>query len=239
MQEITPASASGARPHHRRYIIAATLGITLLLAYIIAIFSTWHYLTSTQKLGHVDGAVVSITGAIFILAVLSYPIASVWRYIKKTKTASEIEVLLPEFVQTSDHFTRPRRYVHRHLLDMSHATGPKRFAHLLRVRSEGKFIMPSMTTNTLPSEGEYTVMINIDEEIYSLERKFSVGDSNDFELNRLKIPNDLRIVHMRIMVDKHSKVTPGDFDLDGIELEAFLKTLELGRLFLNLQRNGK
>jgi hypothetical protein len=155
---------------------------------------------------------------------------------------AKIEKLLTEFVQVSDKFTRPKAYVHKALVRTKTTPEPKDFIHHFHAYSDGILRMPEMTSEQAPKgEGTYVVCINMDDEIWDLYdgQRSPYQDDEFLSRTRKHYKRALKVLYFRIKDrwptpahnPRRPKVIEGDFIAEGTEADAFLKTMELSRLF--------
>ena len=155
-----------------------------------------------------------------------------WFGIKKALAQSRIDELLPEFVQVSDKFTRPKVFVHKTFVDIPGEGQPRHFVCRVSAYSDGKFRMPEIIPNegNLLYDQHYNVVVNLNDTIFvklpdpnEIERFFSFAMGL---ANRPDITLDVRI-----RAPNSRKITSGDYTPKGTEIIAFMKTLELTHLF--------
>ena len=161
-----------------------------------------------------------------------------WFGIKKALAQSRIDELLPEFVQVSDKFTRPKVFVHKSFMDIPGEGQPRHFVCRISAYSDGRFRMPEIIPyRFLPSEQFYNVVVNLNDtifEMHSAQDEKRQREFFDFAMtlvNREDITLDVRITVPRIRATESTKITSGDYTPKGTEIMAFMKTLELTHLF--------
>lgn len=165
-------------------------------------------------------------------------------YLKKLRAAEKIEELLPEFIQASDHFTRPKHFVHKALIGDTESEGAERFIRELGTYSDGSVKTPELAKPTEKKPlTRYRVIFNVNDHIFSIYSSEKVihpklMDGNGYaymsmlDLDHKSEREELGVIHVRVEpVNEYSSVESDDFTLEGIKLEAFLKTLELSRQF--------
>lgn len=185
--------------------------------------------SAVQRIKELLSAKVIMVGltVLTIIAIFS------WFGIKKALAQSRIDELLPEFVQVTDKFTRPKVFVHKTFVDIPGEGQPRHFASRLRAYSDGRFRMPEI----VPIDGNdiydygYDLVINLNDTIWAATSWNELNNQEFFEYavslaNREDINLDVRI-----KVSKSRKITSGDYTIKGTELAAFMKTLELTHLF--------
>jgi hypothetical protein len=181
----------------------------------------------TRNLGKISTLIIL---ALLILAAASWP------FIKSYRRAARIEELMPEFVQVSDSFTRPKFYIHKSFHKIEPSIKPRYFIYRLGAYSDGGFKIPEIPTENGSQSSGYDVIINFNERLFELGTKnYSADDRARFaEIIALAdgVSGSASInLSCRVMGRDYSKVISGDFSVEGLELEAFLKTLELSKLF--------
>ena len=154
-----------------------------------------------------------------------------WPRIKKARAQSRIEELLPEFEQVSDKFTRPKVFMHKAFKDIAGEGQPKLFVYRIRAHSDGSFRMPEI----IPHEGNkevdwrYVADVNLNDTIFNL---YSMGNLEGFLGHAVSVLNHEDIsLAVRISPEYSSKITKGEYTVQGSELSAFMKTIELTHLF--------
>lgn len=154
-----------------------------------------------------------------------------WPKIKKMRAQSRIDELLPEFEQISDRFTRPKVYAHKSFKDITGEGQPKHFVSKVRAYSDGRLRMPEI----IPQEGNheldwyYVADVNLNEKIFDL---YSRGDLEGF-LNYATSVTDKDGISLAIRIRTYNskKISNGEYTVQGEELAAFMKTMELTHLF--------
>lgn len=153
-----------------------------------------------------------------------------WFGIKKALAQSRIDELLPEFVQVTDKFTRPKVFIHKSFIDIPGEGQPRHFACRLMAYSDGRIKAPILNKE----KDAFRVAVNINDRIFefncpSFNNEFSsfvdfatgLAGNEDIDL-------DIRITDV---YNSNNRITPGDYTIKGSELAAFMKTLELTHLF--------
>ena len=242
MQEAPPSQPAVDRPRRRWFLVATFFvlltsvgGAIWIIKLVLNMPNDWSQKGTGATLGRCGLAVGPLA---YLFIRFGMP------YIKKCSAAAEIERLLPEFAQVSDHFQRPKHFVHNDLLGNTGSRGAERFIRLLGARSDGSVKTPEIDA---PSEKKphktYRVTININDKlftIYSSEEAFDpkFQDGNGYYYQRMlehvhkTCRGNLDVIHVRVEPNNaFSNVKTDDFSLTGIELEAFVKTLELSRQF--------
>ncbi len=156
-----------------------------------------------------------------------------WSGIRRARVQARIDVLLPEFEQVSDKFTRPKVFVHKSFKDIPGEGQPRHFACRISAYSDGRFRMPEIVTrkgNDSP-DFAYNVVVNLNDtifEMYSLEEKRCL---EFFEFAASLANREGNTLDIRIRDTESKKITPGDYTIKGSELTAFMQTVELTHLF--------
>ena len=156
-----------------------------------------------------------------------------WPRIKKARAQSRIEELLPEFEQVSDKFTRPKVFMHKAFKDIAGEGQPKHFASAIRAYSDGGFRMPDIIPykGGRYDDGRYEAVINLNDTIFHLVT-YVEGDRAKFLGHAVSVLNHEDIsLAVRISPEYSSKITKGEYTVQGSELSAFMKTIELTHLF--------
>lgn len=156
-----------------------------------------------------------------------------WFGIRKALAQSRIDELLPEFVQVSDKFTRPKVFVHKTFVDIPGEGQPRHFVCRVSAFSDGQFRMPEIKRNEF-----YHVVVNLNDTIFEMnsaphdeKRRREFFDFAMALVNREDITLDVRITASSFVATESTKITSGDYTPKGTELMAFMKTLELTHLF--------
>jgi len=168
---------------------------------------------------------------LIILALLILSAAS-WPLIKSYRLAARIEELMPEFVQVSDSFTRPKFYMHKSFLKIEPAIKPKSFIYRLGAYSDGGFTKPEIPTESGRQTSDYEIIINLNDRLFVLERNFYSTSNRDTFTKIIELADEVSgsgLINLSCRIRGFD--ISGDFSVEGLELEAFLKTLELSKLF--------
>ncbi len=179
--------------------------------------------------------------AVCLIVLLGLAAAS-WPLIKTYRKTVRAKELLGEFVQVSDDFTRPKFYIPRSFYKKEPADKPKTFIYRLGAYSDGRVNLPEIPATPQKDNGYafgrgYDVIMNLEDRLFSLEREKTTKEyvATLRELHEwadeLGGPETMKLL-CRIKKSGYStEIIEGDFMLVGEELEAFLKTLELTRMF--------
>lgn len=179
--------------------------------------------------------------AVSLIVLLGFAAAS-WPLIKTYRKTVRAKELLGEFVQVSDDFTRPKFYIHRSFYKKDPADKPKTFIYRLGAYSDGSVNLPEIPATPQKDNGYafsrgYDVIMNLEDRLFRLEREKTTKEyvATLRELHEwadeLGGPETMKLL-CRIKKSGYStEIIEGDFMLVGEELEAFLKTLELTRIF--------
>ncbi len=176
-----------------------------------------------------------------IVIVLAIIIASFF-WFKSYRKYARIKELLPEFVQVSDDFTRPKFFVHKAFHEKAPSEKPKYFVHRLGAYTDGRVRLPYMPTVKNGETGEYDVIINLEDKIFTLHYYDYQKDHISVlsELNAwVSEAGEIATIKLRCRVKRHgvnTAVVEGDFTLTGEELDGFLKTIELSNLYLDTSK---
>jgi hypothetical protein len=239
MQEAPQTSdAIGYPCRNRLYLLLAATLSPIILAI------TWLIV----RLYQADGKIGTVAGDLFgVFIVINMAALIAYRLIPRAISLAKIEELLTEFVQVSDKFTRPKSYLHKALIRPTAPLEPSDFIYHFHAYSDGSLQMPSMSVEKVPFyESRYVACINMDEEIFHLDTEHRDYRQEELFLISAKrhYENGLQTVHVRIRraisrkVAAGPKVVEGDFTIEGAVADAFLKTLELNRLFKKTWRYG-
>ncbi len=157
-------------------------------------------------------------------------------WIKSYRKSARINELLPEFVQASDDFTRPKHYIHRNFHKKNPTEKSKYFVYWLGAYSNGYSHLPSIPDGKDTSV-RYKVFINLNDNLFILD-PYYYHNEIPTSLNELhecaERADGLDNLKLLCRIKKNgylSEITEGDFELTGDELDAFLKTIELTKLF--------
>ena len=154
-----------------------------------------------------------------------------WPRIKKARAQSRIEELLPEFEQVSDKFTRPKVFMHKAFKDIAGEGQPKLFVYRIRAHSDGRFRNPEIIPYKVGryEDGVYEAVINLNDTIFGL---YDEWNREKFLGHAVSVLNHEDIsLAVRISPGYSSKITKGEYTVQGSELSAFMKTIELTHLF--------
>lgn len=152
---------------------------------------------------------------------------------------AEIERLLPEFIQVSDHFTRPKHFIHRALIGNADTGYADSFIRRLGAYSDGSLQTPALTDRD-GKKGHitYKVIICIKDKIFPIVVSDRLYNNNGYSYQKMSdVANETRlegidVIHVRIATDTGtSSEQTDDISLEGVRLEAFIKTLELSGHF--------
>ncbi len=156
-----------------------------------------------------------------------------WPSIRKARAQSRIYELLPEFVEVTDKFTRPKIFVHKSFMDIPGEGQPRHFACRLRAYSDGRFRMPEV----IPFKGNdvddyaYDLVVNLNDTILVTTSLFDRNHQEFFGYAVSLANREDITLDVRIKAPNSKKITSGDYTIKGTELMAFMKTLELTHLF--------
>jgi hypothetical protein len=243
MQEASPHTPSEDHPHRKRFIIVGCVVLLILACGILIIIDI-----VSRHDGWLDKSMTATVTrfAVPVVAYIALIIRYAMPYLKKLRAAAKIEELLPEFIQASDHFTRPKHFVHKALIGDTESEGAERFIRELGAYSDGSVKTPELARPTEKKpHTRYRVIFNVNDKIFSIYSSEKVihmnemdGNGHDYmsmlDLTHKFQREELGVIHVRIApiwVNQFSGVEANDFTLEGIKLEAFLKTLELSRQF--------
>ena len=157
-----------------------------------------------------------------------------WFGIKKALAQSRIDELLPEFVEVTDKFTRPKVFVHKSFMDIPGEGQPRHFVCRVSAYSDGQSRMPEIIPYVGNSfyDFNYNVVVNLNDtifELHHLREKDRRSEFFDFAMGLVNRP-DITL-DVRIRAPDSKKITSGDYTPKGTEIIAFMKTLELTHLF--------
>ena len=152
---------------------------------------------------------------------------------------AEIERLLPEFVQVSDHFTRPKHFIHKALIGNVDTGYADSFIRRLGAYSDGSLQTPALTDrNGEKGHITYKVIICIKDKIFPIVVSDKVYNNNGHSYQKMsEVAHETRsegidVIHVRIATDAGTSTEQtDDISLEGVRLEAFIKTLELSSQF--------
>ena len=179
--------------------------------------------------------------AVSLIVLLGLAAAS-WPLLKNYRKTVRAKELLGEFVQVSDDFTRPKFYIHRSFYKKDPADKPKTFIYRLGAYSDGRVNLPEIPATPQKENGYafgrgYDVIMNMEDRLFSLEREKTTKEyvATLRELHEwadeLGGPETMKLLCRIKRSGYGTEIIEGDFMLVGEELEAFLKTLELTRIF--------
>lgn len=152
---------------------------------------------------------------------------------------AEIERLLPEFVQVSDHFTRPKHFIHKALMGNGDTGYADSFIRQLGAYSDGSLRTPTLADRS-GEKGHitYKVIICIKDKIFPIVVSDKVYNHNGYSYQKMSdVAREARhegvdVIHVRIATEAGtSSERHDDITLEGVRLEAFIKTLELSSQF--------
>jgi hypothetical protein len=242
MQEAPLHTLIKGRPHRKRFIIA---GCVVLLIFVFG--TSWIIIEMARRHdGWLDKSMTAnfmrfaMPIGLFIALIIKFAIP----YLNRCRAAAKIEELLPDFIQASDHFTRPKHFVHKALIGDTESEGAERFIRELGAYSDGSVKTPELARPTEKKpHTRYRVIFNVNDKIFSIYSSEKVihpklMDGNGYaymsmlDLAHKSQREELGVIHVRTEpVNEYSSVESDDFPLEGIKLEAFVKTLELSRQF--------
>ena len=154
--------------------------------------------------------------------------------IKKARAQSRINELLPEFEQVSDKFTRPKVFLHKSFKAISGEGHPKHFVYRMSAHSDGALRMPELlSTDISPDYRRYTAVINLNENIFRIDSGNAYNEMRVLLDQTASLPSDIGIA-LAVRIEPStwaSKIQKGDYSIEGDELKAFMKTMELTYLF--------
>ena len=176
--------------------------------------------------------------SVIVIMVGLYVIAMVgifsWPSIRKARAQSRIYELLPEFVEVTDKFTRPKVFVHKSFMDIPGEGQPRHFVCRVSAYSDGQFRMPEI----IPYMGNriydynYRVVVNLNDTIFEIDYFQDETRRREFFGFATGLVNHQDItLNVRIRAPESKKITSGDYTPKGTEIMAFMKTLELTHLF--------
>lgn len=122
--------------------------------------------------------------------------------------------------------------MHKAFKDFPGEGQPKHFVYRIRAHSDGRFRMPEI----IPQEGNleldwhYVADVNLNEKIFDL---YSRGNLEGFLDHAISVKDkDGIYLAIRIRTFYNSKkISKGEYTVQGDELAAFMKTMELTHLF--------
>jgi hypothetical protein len=152
---------------------------------------------------------------------------------------AEIERLLPEFIQVSDHFTRPKHYIHKALVGHADTGNADTFIRRLGAYSDGSLQTPTLAgRHGKNGHVNYQVVICIKDKIFPIVVSDKHYDNNGYSYQKMSDAaqeaqqEGITVIHVRIVTDTETPYEhTDDISLEGIRLEAFIKTLELSGHF--------
>jgi len=152
---------------------------------------------------------------------------------------AEIERLLPEFVQVSDHFTRPKHYIHRALIGNATTGYAESFIRQLGAYSDGSLQTPTLADRDgKTGHITYKVIISINDKIFPILVSDRLFKNNDYSYQKMSdVANEaqrdgINVIHVRVVTNPDTtREQTDDISLEGVRLEAFIKTLELSSQF--------
>ena len=183
--------------------------------------------------------------AVSLIVLLGLTVAS-WPLIKTYRKNARMKELLCEFVQVSDDFTRPKFYIHRSFYKKIPTDKPKAFMYWLGAYSDGRVGLPEIPATPKKENGyafgrEYNVFLNLEDRLFTLGSVKTTKENVEALMELQQWADELgepetmklkcRIIGRSAHNSSESEIIGGDFMLVGEELEAFLKTLELTRIF--------
>jgi hypothetical protein len=215
MQEVPPSTPSADRPRRRRFInlliailLLFTIGTALM---VIDLLNSYLWAGEGEETSWGRGILMISTWA---FVNLKFCIPALFRYWSN----AEIERLLPEFVQVSDHFTRPKHYIHRALIGNATTGYAESFIRQLGAYSDGSLQTPTLADRD-GKTGHITYKV-----IGYIRHMSDVAN----EAQR----DGINVIHVRVVTDPDTTCEQtDDISLEGMRLEAFIKTLELSSQF--------
>jgi hypothetical protein len=178
------------------------------------------------------GKVIRLT----TLALLALTVVC-WPLVKFYQKSVHDQTLLGEFIQVSDDFTRPKFFVHRSFHQKDPADKTKHFIYRMGAYSDGKTELPAIPNkNNKGTTYKYHVIINLDDRIFEINTDgYSNTQAILFALHEwAEEKSDLDDLKLKCRIKSspfYNEVFDGDFTLTSEELAAFLKTIELSKLF--------
>jgi len=208
MQEVPNEPAARKSPYRNR------LQVLIYATLIPAISATiWLLAIISQADSQFNSIIIEL---IIGMTVIGASLGAAAIKIPHAVVDAKIEKLLTEFVQVSDKFTRPKAYVHKALVRTKTTPEPKDFIHHFHA-------------------------YNMDDEIWHLYdgQRSPYQDDEFLSRTRKHYKRALKVLYFRIKDrwpfpahnPRRPKVIEGDFIAEGTEADAFLKTMELSRLF--------
>lgn len=236
MQEVPPSTPLSVSPHRRRFL---RLAITILLLFAIGTSLMVVDLLNYYQWAD-DGKETTWGRAILMIStwaflILKFCIPSLIKYWSNT----EIERLLPEFEQVSDHFTRPKHFIHRALTGNQDRGYADSFIQRLGAYSDGSLQTPTLVDRHGKNErATYNVIICIKDKIFPINVSDKQYNSNEYSYEKMSdVAHEARrdginVIHVRVVTNPDTaREQTDDISLEGIRLEAFIKTLELSGHF--------
>jgi hypothetical protein len=236
MQEVPPSTPSGNRPRRRRFI---NLLITILILFaigtslmVVDLLSYYKWADEGHETTWGRGILMISTWAFLIFKFCIPALLKYW-------SNAEIERLLPEFVQASDHFTRPKHYIHRALIGSAGTGYAESFIRQLGAYSDGNLQTPILADRDgKTGQLTYKVIISINDKIFPIVVSDRLFKNNGYSYQKMSDVADesqregINVIHVRVVTnpDTTSEQTD-DISLEGTRLEAFIKTLELSGHF--------
>ncbi len=152
---------------------------------------------------------------------------------KKARAQSRIDELLPEFEQVSDKFTRPKAFLHKSFKTISGEGQPKHFVYRMSAHSDGVLRMPDLVSSDIfYDRRRYTVTINLNESLFKADYSSPYVEMRRFLNDAARFSGDNGIaLAVRIEPYWPGNIEKGDYSIEGDELKAFMKTVELTYLF--------
>lgn len=236
MQEVPPSPPMTDRPLRRRFLI---LAISLLFLFAVGTLLMVADLINYYKWADEGRETTWGRGVLMIsiwaFLIFKFCIPALLKYWSN----AEIERLLPEFVEVSDHFTRPKHFIHK-ALRVDEDTGyADSFIHQLGAYSDGS-LRPPVLGDRSGKKGHinYKVIICIKDKIFPIVVSDKVYNNNGYsyqmmsDVAREAGHEGVDVIHVRITTEEgNSSEQHDDITLEGVRLEAFIKTLELSSQF--------
>jgi hypothetical protein len=236
MQEAPPSTPSADRPRRRRFInlltailLLFTIGTSLM---VVDLFNSYLWTGEGEETSWGRGILMISTWAFVIL---KFCIPALFRYWSN----AEIERLLPEFIQVSDRFTRPKHYIHKALIGNAATGYADSFIRQLGAYSDGSLQTPALTDRDgKTGHITYKVIISINDKIFPILVSDKLFKNNEYSYQKMSDVareaqrDGINVIHVRVVTDPDTTCEQtDDISLEGVRLEAFIKTLELSGHF--------
>lgn len=236
MREIPANPRSADRPFRRKFVILASIILMLFvvgtLLMVVDLINYYNWADDGRETTWGRGVLMI---SIWAFLIFQFCIPALMKYWSQ----AEMERLLPEFIQISDHFTRPKHFIHKDLIGNVDGGYADSFIRLLGAYSDGSLRPPTLANrNEKNRHVSYKVIISIKDKVFPIVVSDKVYNHNGYSYQKMSDVADearregIDVIHVRIATDPDTaEQRTDDISLEGVRLEAFIKTLELSSHF--------